>query len=36
VNVVLQEMTERNTVFMPKDVLFATRTANYFALKQAD
>ena len=36
VDVITQEMIQRDTVFMPKDIAYATRTANYFALKQAD
>jgi hypothetical protein len=36
VNVIAQEMIERDTAFMPKNVVSSTRTANYFALKQHD
>jgi hypothetical protein len=36
VDVLGQEMTERDSVYMPKDVKLYTRTANYFALKQED
>jgi len=34
--VIEQEMKERQTSFMPKNVIGTTRTANYFALRQQD